>query len=328
MNIGIYSPNWIGDAVMALPFLKCLREYFSGDHITIVCKSWVASVYRNNPDINEIIEINNRNIRSIRGTLSTIKRLRSANLDRIYLLTNSLRSALIARQAKIFERVGYTGQGRWILLSERLKLSNVTQHRSRSFCDLLHFPVDDVPLPELKVNPSNLNKAGELKDIDFDRALVVFPGSVAASRTIPPHVWTRILRFPVDEGYQVVFIGSGADWEAGEKIASSFPARTLFNLAGLYTLEESMNLISMVSGALASDSGLGHVAAALGLPTVSLFGAGDPTITAPRGMRSAWISAEVECSPCRKNVCTNKTDPLICLEKLDASVVWDRFKSL
>ena len=124
---------------------------------------------------------------------------------------------------------------------------------------------------------------------------------------------------------EVLFFGSDGDRPVGEALVQQLDNAVC--VCGNFSLRESLILMSLCEGAIGTDSGLGHVAANLGLPMVSLFGAGDPVRTTPQGPGAKVVMSGVHCSPCRKNICLNREEPLICLTSLDAKEVWKAYTS-
>ena len=118
MKIGVYSPNWIGDAVLALPFIEYLKSQNPNAKICILCKEWVTDVYQNHPAIDELISIEKKYMESFLGSIKTGYLLRSKKFDLFYTLTDSFRSALILRISGSPKRIGYKSQMRSILLTQ------------------------------------------------------------------------------------------------------------------------------------------------------------------------------------------------------------------
>ena len=110
MNIGIYSPNWVGDAVLSFPFVNRCRRHFPDAHITIVAKSWVVAVFQRHPKANEIITIDQGQLKGILPTTRSGRSLQSAQFDRFYLLSDSLRSAYLAWLSGCDQRIGVSGR--------------------------------------------------------------------------------------------------------------------------------------------------------------------------------------------------------------------------
>ena len=120
-------------------------------------------------------------------------------------------------------------------------------------------------------------------------------------------------------------MGGKKDILLADEVISEFKEQSVKSLCGEMTLRESIAIISICSGAIATDSGLAHIAANLGLPTVSLFGAGDPDVTAPIGKKTDIIFQNVHCSPCKKNWCRNNDEPLLCLTEMSPERIWNRY---
>ena len=137
MKIAVFSPNWVGDATLSLPFINMLKSQNSESEIIVVCKDWVAPVYQKNPNIDNIISFSSK---ELKGTINTIKKglyLRKQKIDLFYTLTDSLRSALIMWLSKAKNRIGYHSQMRTIFLTSTLRLPLTGLHRSNKYLNLI-----------------------------------------------------------------------------------------------------------------------------------------------------------------------------------------------
>ena len=137
MKIAVFSPNWVGDATLSLPFINMLKSQNSESEIIVVCKDWVAPVYQKNPNIDNIISFSSK---ELKGTINTIKKglyLRKQKIDLFYTLTDSLRSALIMWLSKAKNRIGYRSQMRTIFLTSTLRLPLARLHRSNKYLNLI-----------------------------------------------------------------------------------------------------------------------------------------------------------------------------------------------
>ena len=137
MKIGVYSPNWIGDAVLALPFIKCLKVLYPNAKIFIFCKEWVSCIYKNNPDVYDIITSKKMALETIKGTIKFGLKIRYIQLDHFYTLTDSFRSALVLKISGSSRTVGYKSQMRSFLLTDSIKKSKLRIHRSKKYLGLL-----------------------------------------------------------------------------------------------------------------------------------------------------------------------------------------------
>ena len=152
MKIAVYSPNWVGDATLALPFIHQLKEQYPHSKIVIVCKDWVESVFINNPNIDDIISLSKKDVRGIVNTIRTGMSLREQEFDCFYTLTDSFRSALIMWLSNTGIRVGYKSQARSFLISKPISKPPTRQIiRSRRFIanrriHLLNTP-QETPIP-------------------------------------------------------------------------------------------------------------------------------------------------------------------------------------
>lgn len=126
----------------------------------------------------------------------------------------------------------------------------------------------------------------------------------------------------------ILILGGKGDQSRAEILVEAAQKANIHTVAGHYGLRKSMALISICRGAVGADSGLGHISANLGVPTVSLFGAGDPESTGPIGIKTQIINKNVHCSPCLKNKCHNRSEPLLCLEKIQPKSPWDELSIL
>ena len=316
MNIFIYSPNWIGDAVMAIPFMEELKNVYPDNRTHVFCRKWVAGIYENNPYIDEIIPFSDEEVKGLRNMLAIGSFLRKRKFELAYTLTESLRSAFLLWLSGSPIRYGYKSQMRSIFLTEAVPKPNSNIHRYLKYINLIKQETDERLTPRLYLTKTEEDWAEkELETIGYANPVAIFPFSVAKSRTIP-HKTLKEWLGPKKENYLI--FGSKNDVVDSQKLVSSFLRNSIKSLCGKYSFRKSIALISKCKYALAADSGLGHVSAALSVPTISIFGAGLSSMTAPVGQKINIINKNVLCSPCRKNICYNYEDPLICIREISS----------
>ncbi|HJM10084.1 MAG TPA: lipopolysaccharide heptosyltransferase II [Candidatus Marinimicrobia bacterium] len=327
MNVGVYIPNWVGDAVMALPFLAHCRDSHVNDRIVAIAREWVVPVVKNSPFINDMLRIANNEDKGVAGATQIGRQLKSKELDRLYLLSGSWRSAYIGWFSGAEERIGYTGQGRSPLLTEIITPPSEKTHRSKRYLNLLkEYDTTAELTAQIAVTDDEVASAKVLlESLNMASPLAIFSGSMAPSRRPPTTLWKGIIEFALNSGISVLLVGGKRDVPIAMELMESFPARNLKSVCGKTSLRETIALISQCAGAIASDSGLGHISANLGVPTVSLFGAGDPEVTAPFGNSTKIIFQNVHCSPCKKNQCHNSDMPLLCHTTMDPGQVWEAY---
>ena len=314
MKIGVYSPNWIGDAVMALPFIHHLKEKNPESKIIIICRDWVAAVYENHPEIDQIITLSRSDIKGIFAIRRIGKSFQLLDLDIFYTLTDSFRSAAILGWSKAKIRIGFKSQMRSIFLTDVIENPKEKMHRSIKYLTLINFKIKADNSIGIKLTSREIQWAKEeLKNMKLELPMALFPFSVASSRSIPNN---KIKEWLNGSNQSALILGSKGDAILANSLINECAGIKLINLCGKYSMRESMALISVCQFALASDSGLGHISASLGIPTISLFGAGDSEMTKPIGRQTFVINKKVHCSPCRKNVCMNTKDHLCCFNEI------------
>ncbi|MGY8764070.1 MAG: lipopolysaccharide heptosyltransferase II [Fidelibacterota bacterium] len=314
MKIGVYSPNWIGDAVMALPFIHHLKEKNPESEIIIICRDWVAAVYKNHPEIDQIITISRSDIKGYFATRQIGKSFQLLELDVFYTLTDSFRSAAILGWSKAKIRIGFKSQMRSIFLTDVIENPKEKMHRSIKYLTLINIKIKADNSIGIKLTNGEIQWANEeFKNLKLKCPIAFFPFSVASSRSIPNNKIKELLN---GLNQSVLILGSKGDVVLANSLINECPGIKLINLCGKYSMRESMALISLCQFALASDSGLGHISASLGIPTISLFGAGDSEKTKPIGRQTFVINKNVHCSPCQKNICMNTKDHLCCFNEI------------
>ena len=318
MNIAVYSPNWVGDAALALPFISHLKNKNPDSKVILVCKDWVESVFHNNPNIDNVVSISANQTRGVMNTIQMGLLLRAKQIDYFYTLTDSFRSALIMWLSNSRYRIGYNTQNRSILLTKYFDLPGTTIHRSKKYLNLIdrsefnlneryiHLDDDEIKWAKEKMHRKNINNP-----------VALFPFSVASSRTFPKK---KINEWLSESSENFVIFGAESDRNNAKEIIQQNKNIKITSFCGDYELRKSIALISSCKYAIAADSGLGHISSIIGIPTISFFGAGRATETKPIGRRNVIIDKSEICNPCKKNICClnsiNKSDVNSAIESL------------
>ena len=331
MNIGVYSPNWVGDAVMALKFIGRLRKQYADDKLIVIARDWVAAIFDNHPLINKVLPVPTKELMGVFNTIKTGRSLQKLNLDIFFVLPDSFRSAVIAWFSKSNTRIGFTGQMREIFLTDQMNLPKEAIHRSEKYIYLLqnseqaqNFQHAGITLRDQEeIWANKILQENNVKD-----PIGLLTGSVAKSRSVPIGKWIEILIDKLADDNQFVIIGEKKDAGNAQEIIAQVGNDKVISFCGKHTLRESIALISQCRAVIAADSGLGHIAADLDIPTISLFGAGDPEKTRPLGNLTQVVTASVHCSPCGDNICGNTLEPMICLNTISSTQIWNAYIDL
>jgi len=289
----VRATNWVGDAVMSLPAIRAVRERFPRAHLAVLAKPWVADVYGWEPGIDEIVPYT--------GTRREIA-ARIRGYDAAILLPNSFDSALVAWMARIPVRVGYRRDGRGLLLTHpiaRPEPGEIPRHERFYYLELLRRAGLLPRLPSSPVIRMERPAAAASPPV-----VGVSPGAAfgGAKRWLPERFAEAAEGLARELGGRVSLFGSGAERKLCEGLAARLTV-PVTNYAGETTLRQFIELLSACSVFLTNDSGSMHLAAAMEVPTVAVFGATDDTATGPAGRRVRIVREQVECSPCMLREC-------------------------
>ena len=306
----IIAPQWIGDAVMTEPLLR--RLHARGEQITVGALPWVAPVYRLMPQVARVIEFpfahGGLQFRERRALAQQI----NGQFDKAYVLPNSLKSAILPLLAGIPERIGYLGEARLGLLTHRLK--NPTKDKRPpmvAFYSALSGATDvSQDRPVLQCDGVAVEAALHALGLLRGRYVVLVPGAeYGPAKRWPAAHFVQLAQSLNAQGLQAVLLGSGKDAALCESIASQ--AENALSLAGKTSLDQAIYAQAASKFIVTNDSGLMHVAAALDLPQVAIFGSSSPLHTPPLSTKArvVWLKQDVsyqpplDCAPCFEREC-------------------------
>jgi heptosyltransferase-2 len=296
-NILVRATNWVGDAVMSLPALRAIRERFPTARISILAKPWVADLYGRESFIDEII------LYSGQSPWRTGHKLRPRRFDCAILLQNAFEAAWIAWLARIPTRIGYKRDGRQLLLTRAVdipKRGEIPRHEHFYYLELLRRAglIDALPADEtIRLRRS---AAGNGK-----RIIGISPGAAygTAKRWLPERFAQSAGTLANVRGASIAIFGTKGERDLCEEVAQLLNGHHVTNYAGQTTLAQFIDLASGCELFLTNDSGSMHIASALGVPTVAIFGATDDTTTGPTGLNARVVRQPVDCSPCLLREC-------------------------
>jgi heptosyltransferase II len=311
-RILVIAPNWIGDAVMSQPLLAVIKASYPNAAIDVLATPWVAPVYRACSEVAELIESDLRHGQlqwGLRRALAT--QIKQRDYASCYVLPNSFKSALIPWLANIPVRIGYQGELRRFLLTETKANSPKTQRipMVEHYANLCT-PDTLTRLPHLSPTASELEAARtrlQVAGIQTDSFVVLCPGAeYGPSKRWPAAHFAALAQSVLKEkpNASVVLLGSSSDRAIGDAIVSGAASQgRIFNWCGTPSLDEAIAIISLCSKVVSNDSGLMHIAAALQVPQVAIFGSSDPNHTPPNSAKAIIISLHLPCSPCHQREC-------------------------
>ena len=310
MKILIVAPNWIGDALLAQPLFARLRQKYPGVLIDALAPPWTAPVLRRMPEVREVIDAPFGH-----GELKLAARwrlgrsLRARGYDQAIVLPNTLKSALIPFFAGIPVRTGFVGELRHGLLNRVHRLDEkALPLMAERYAQLAEEPAEPPARPlqqaGLRVDQAHLAAALDRLGLSRAKPVVAFcPGAeYGPAKRWPARHFAELAVRLAARGRAIWLFGSGKDREIGEEIVRlSGGAAT--NLCGKTDLASAVDLLSLAEVAVSNDSGLMHVAAAVGRRVVALYGSSSPEHTPPLARSFRIVRTGIECSPCYAREC-------------------------
>jgi len=315
----ILAPNWLGDAVMALPAVADLRRAFPLASLVVAARTSVAAVFDLATGIDAVVTLAWHGKRGSRSAFrADVQRLRAAVCDTAILLPNSFASAWLVWRTGVPQRWGYAGDLRSWLLTRAVARPGGSVHQGAYYQALVQaLGVPNGPLEAvLTPRAADVAEARALlaaRGWDGRRRLVALaPGAAygTAKQWLPEHFVALVGELVGTDGATCVLVGgSGPDAATTAQVRAAQPPQLrdqVIDLAGATSLHALAGVLSLADACVSNDSGAMHVAAALGVPVVAIFGPTNERETAPltRAAHPARVLTQpVECRPCMLREC-------------------------
>ena len=310
MNIVIRAPNWIGDAILALPVFESICLNFPQDDVWITGREWIQDLFSGLDGIKGLLPLPEE--KTWCGFLNAVKIIKAKRFDAGLLLPNSFRSALLFYLARIPQRWGYDRDGRRFLLTKRIPVPRQTAslHQEQYYLNLVEgLGLDAAPGPSyLKIDRAEINDSRtrlESLGITFQKPLIALnPGAFYGSaKRWPAERFAELaLLLQQRKNAEIIIFGSKNEASLAEEIAERMPIKPWI-MSGQTTLSQLAGLLHHVQLFVTNDSGPMHLASALGIPVVAIFGPTEPNRTEPVRQPAAVVSKQVDCWPCRHREC-------------------------
>jgi heptosyltransferase-2 len=342
-KILIVGPSWVGDMVMAQSLFIALHQENPNCIIDVLAPAWSLPILERMPEVRRGVSMpvghGKLNI-GMRYQLG--KTLAEENYHQAIVLPNSLKSALVPFFASIPERTGWRGEMRFGLLND-IRLLNKDSYplmvqRFVALALAADAPVptlEQCPRPALQIDASSIDALLSKYALEKDRPLLALcPGAeFGPAKRWPEQHYAAVAAHFIQQGWQVALFGSVNDQQVANQIKSLLTAEQqphCTSLAGATALAEAVDILSHASAVVSNDSGLMHIAAALGRPLAVVYGSTSPSFTPPLSDNVVVEQLNVDCGPCFKRECplTEKENPLKCLRDLKPEQVITQLETL
>ena len=307
-QILVAGPAWVGDMVMAQSLFMTLKQRPHPVEIDVLAPAWSNPILARMPEVRESI-----NLPVSHGEFGLLRRyqlgksLRVKQYDQAIITPRSYKSALVPFFAKAKQRTGYRGEMRYGLINDIHSLDkNILKQTVQRYVALgINDDTDQtptIPFPKLTVDEDNLQRLLKELKLNLDKPVIAFlPGAeYGEAKRWPIKYFAELANKLNTQGVQVWILGSEKDHTAAVTIAEGNGA---VNLCGKTRLEDSIDLLSVCKSAVTNDSGLMHIAAAVDIPLLAIYGSSTPDYTPPLTNKAKIQYLGLECSPCFKREC-------------------------
>jgi heptosyltransferase II len=303
----IVGPSWVGDMVMTQALFKLLKKREPRVALDVLAPAWSLPIIARMPEIREgVVSPAGHGEIALGKRWQVARILRKRKYQQAIVLPRSMKAALIPWLAGIPRRTGFRGEMRYRLIND---MHDLDEHRLdqtvKRFLALglaRDEPLPPVPAPALEVSATNLRQLVDRLKLEVESPVVaMMPGAeYGPAKCWPIGYFKALAKMLCGAGYTVWILGSPKDWTAGDIIAGTGQAR---NLCGQTVLEDVIDLLGQCEQAVTNDSGLMHVAAAVGTRVVALYGSTSPAFTPPLTENRVLHYLALECSPCFQREC-------------------------
>lgn len=332
-KILIVAPAWVGDLIMAEALFSLIKNSNPNILIDVLANKNLHPLLQRMAEVNRTISLPFKH-----GEFNLLQRIKigrsliKEKYEQAIVLPNSFKSALIPWFANIPKRTGFRGEMRYGLLNDlRVLDKNKLPLMLERFLAL--GITKDAKLkekliyPKITIDENKITKTlAKLKlNLDKNRPLLALcPGAeYGPAKRWPTEYFAKIAKTKANENWQIMILGGSADQNVAAKI-QQLSDNVCLDLTGKTDLGEVCDLLALANTAITNDSGLMHIAAALNIPLIAIFGSSSPKFTPPLSSKAKILSLNLPCSPCFERQCP--LEHTNCLNDLKPQMVLDMLK--
>ena len=306
-NILVIQTAFIGDALLTLPLVRGVKEFFPDAHVDVLVTPRAQELFQNHPDIHDAIPFDKRGRdKGLAGLRAIVRLLRGRSYDLAFVPHRSLRSALVAWLARIPLRIGFHRSAGRFLLTKSVRYRNDLHEIDRNLSLLEGIGIMDHPMTLPRLYPSDDDRKAvekllfELEIGDVDRLIALAPGTVWNTKRWLKERFASLAVNLDDEGFEVVLVGGEEDRELCSEVRALSGSMKVHNTAGRLSLLQSAELIRRCRLLVSNDSAPMHLAVGVRTPVIAVFGATVPEFGfAPKGKFDSVVEIRnLRCRPC------------------------------
>jgi len=295
---------------MSQTLFKLLKQRYGERLILhVFANDWARDILLRMPEVDNVI--NNPFAHGKLALLQRIKlglKFRHEKYDQVFVLPNSLKSAITPLFSGIKRRTGFVGESRYILLNDIYRLN---RHKLPlmidRFCALENNGnrPQDIPYPELTVDKENQKSLADKLNIDLTKPLIAFCPAAEfgpAKRWFPEH-FAQLADMLVKDGYQVIILGSKKDTAISDEIINLAKSKNIIDACGKTGLVDAVDLLGLAKYVVTNDTGLMHIACAVGSNVIAIYGSSSPHFTPPLSNKATILQTSLDCQPCFARTC-------------------------
>lgn len=333
----VISPSWLGDLIMAQSLFMEIKHQEPNCILDIYAPEYTMPILDRMPELDaKIVNPFAHGAFNLKQRYQEGKKLRLNHYEKVFVLPNSLKSALIAFFAKIPQRIGFKGESRYFILNnlrtnkqdfplmvQRYVALAFDKNKVKTALDLPKFAY-----PKLTIQPLSESLINKLKLDTSKKMLILGCGAnYGPSKLWPVEYFAKVSDWWIEQGGCVVGLGSKKDIPTVESIYSHIQNKEHFyNIAGNTNLTEALDIVGHATAAVCNDSGLMHTVAAADIPQVCIFGSTSTHYTPPLSDKAICVESTEPCHPCFKRTC--KFNSYACQKGIKPELVIEKLKQL
>jgi heptosyltransferase-2 len=315
--------------VMSQTLFKLLKQrYGEGLILDVFANDWAKDILLRMPEVNKVI-INP----FAHGKLALVQRikiglkLRHEKYNQVFVLPNSLKSAIIPLFSSIKLRTGFIGESRYIFLNDIYRLDKgLLPLMIDRFCALTSQgnKPDNISFPALTINKENQQQLAAKLNIDPAKPLIAFCPAAEfgpSKRWFPKH-FAALANMLIRDGYQVIILGSNKDTAISSEIISLTKVKGIVDACGRTNLVDAVDLLDLAKYVVTNDSGLMHIACAVKSNVIAIYGSSSPDFTPPLSDKAIILQTRLACSPCFARTC--RFEHYNCLRFITPDMVYEK----